>query len=197
VGGRRLVDVTLDNLRDLPPEARASLYWETDTDDEPADPGFEKEEWFSGVMLEWGTCGLALAEPDRGNVAFAQFAPPSFFPRLSRFRCGRVSQDAVYLAYCYVVPARRGYGMGSQLVRAVGGSLLDRDLRALEALGDRERGDGWVLPASFLGANGFHVVREDPRYPLMRLDLSTAVRPKEAAGWVAVPGVAVGCIFYN
>lgn len=80
--------------------------------------------------------------------------------------------------------------MGTQLVRAVARSLADRDVRALEALGDRERADGWVLPASFLEANGFHVLLEDPRFPLMRLDLTTAVQPREAASWAAVPGVA-------
>ena len=190
MGGRRLLDVTLDNLGDLPAETRVSLYWETDTDEPPPDPAFEKEEWFSEVLLEWGTCGLALVEEGRGTVGFAQFAPASFFPRLSRFRCGRVSEDAVYLAYCYVVAVRRGFGVGTQLIGAVAGGLADRDVRAVEALGDREAGDGWVLPASFLGANGFQVLLEDPRFPLMRLDLSTAVRPREAVGWAAVPGVA-------
>ena len=190
MGGRRLVDVTLSTLRDLPPETRTSLYWETDADGDPADPAFQKEEWFSEVLLEWGTCGMALVEEDRGTVGFAQFAPPSFFPRLSRFRCGRVSEDAIYLAYCYVVAVRRGFGVGTQLIRSVAGALAERDVLALEAIGDRERSDGWVLPAPFLGANGFHVVLEDPRFPLMRLDLSTAVQPREAAGWAAVPGVA-------
>ena len=190
MAGRRLVDVTLDNLRDVPPEPRTSLYWESDTDKESADPAFDKEEWFSEVLLEWGACGLALVEEDRGTVGFAQFASPLFFPRLSRFRCGRVSENAVYLAYCYVVAVRRGFGVGTQLIRAVAAALLERDVRALEAMGDRERSDGWVLPASFLGANGFQVVLEDPRFPLMRLDLTTAVQPKEAAGWAAVPGVA-------
>ncbi len=190
MGGRRLIDVTLDNLRDIPAETRMSLFWETDTDEVPSDPGFEKEEWFSEVLLEWGGCGLALMEDDRGTVGYAQFAPASFFPRLSRYRCGRVSEDAVYLAYCYVMAIRRGFGVGTQLIRAVARSLVDRDVRALEALGDRERADGWVLPASFLGANGFHVLLEDPRFPLMRLDLATVTEPEEAATWAAVPGPA-------
>lgn len=191
MGGRRLIDVTLDTLGDLPAKTRASIYWETDTDEPPPDPAFEKEEWFSQVLLEWGGCALALVEEGRGPVGFAQFAPPSFFPRLSRFRCGRVSGDAVYLAYCYAVPARRGFGVGTQLVRAVAASLLSRDVRALEALGDRERADGMVLPAPFLGANGFQVLLEDSRFPLMRLDLTTAIQPKEAARSAAVvPGMA-------
>lgn len=190
MGGRRLIDVSLDNLRDVPAETRTSLFWETDTDEVPSDPGFEKEEWFSEVLLEWGGCGLALMEEDRGAVGYAQFAPPTFFPRLSRYRCGRVSEDAVYLAYCYVATVRRGFGVGTQLIRAVARSLIDRDIRALEALGDRERADGWVLPAAFLGANGFHVLLEDPRFPLMRLDLTTTVQPQEAVSWAAVPGPA-------
>lgn len=192
MGGRGLVDVTLDNLRDVPSEVRSTLYWETDTDEEPPDPGFEKEEWFSEVLLEWGGCGLMVTEDELGSVAFAQFAPPAFFPRLARFRSGLVSADAVYLSYCYVVAVRRGFGLGTHLVRAVARTLLGREMRAVEALGDRERADGWVLPASFLGANGFHVVREDPRFPMMRLDLHTAVEPEEAMEAAALPLPAPG-----
>jgi len=42
----------------------------------------------------------------------------------------------------------------------------------VEAIGDR-RSDGkeWVLPVTFLAANGFRVVRDDERHPLLRLDL--------------------------
>jgi GNAT superfamily N-acetyltransferase len=153
------------------------VFWELDADP-PVDPRFEKEEWFSSTMLEWGTCGKLLIE-DREALGFAEYAPASLFPRLGRFRSGRVSSDAVYLSYCYVVERRRGFGLGTELVRAVARDLVDRGYRALEALGDRERsGESWVLPAPFLLANGFGVVRDHPRFPLMRLDLATAVEPE-------------------
>jgi GNAT superfamily N-acetyltransferase len=189
---RRFVDVTLDNLREAPPEILSAVYWEVEVDDPPAEPGFEKEEWFSDVLLQWGTCGKMIVEEDLGAVAFAEYAPASFFPRLARFRSGRVSADAVYLSYCYVIERRRGFGLGTELVRNVGSDPLDRGIRAVEAIGDRAWTDGWVLPASFLGAGGFQVVREDPRYPMMRLDLRTVIRARETAEAAAAPLPAPG-----
>ena len=185
--GRRIVDVTLDNLPEAPDEVRGTLYWELDADNRSVDPAFEKEEWFSEVLLEWGTCGKLAVDADRGSVGFAEYAPPSFFPRLNTFRCGEVSPDAVYLSYCYVVAPRRGFGLGTELVRTVARDLVDRGFEALEAIGDHEAAEGWVLPASFLAMNGFRIVREDPRYPLMRLDLRTAAVPQDAMAAAAVP----------
>lgn len=174
-----------------PPEVLAAVYWELDLDDPPVEPEFQKEEWFSAVLLEWGSCGK-LAMEEGQSVAFAEYGPPSFFPRLSRFRCGTVSADAVYLSYCYVVSRRRGFGVGTEMVRAVGRDVVDRGFRAVESIGDREWSEGWVLPAPFLAANGFAVVRDDSRYPLMRLDLRTALEPQEAVVSAAVPLPAPG-----
>lgn len=55
--------------------------------------------------------------------------------------------------------------------------MADWGYRAVEALGDLTWDGSWVLPASSLAANGSGVVREDPRYRLMRLDLLVAVEP--------------------
>jgi GNAT superfamily N-acetyltransferase len=189
---RRLVDVSLENLRQAPPEALSAVFWEVDVDDPPVEAGFEKEEWFSSVLLEWGSCGKMAVEPDLGVVSFAEYAPAAYFPRLARFRCGRVSDDAVYMSYCYVIDRRRGFGLGTELVRVVARDLIDRGVRAVEAIGDRDWTEGWVLPAPFLSANGFEVVRDDPRYPMMRLDLRTAVAPRETAAAGAVPLPAPG-----
>jgi GNAT superfamily N-acetyltransferase len=189
---RQLIDVTLENLRQAPPEILTSVYWELDVDDPPVEPEFQKEEWFSDVLLEWGPCAKMMVEEEQGAVAFAEYAPASFFPRLGRFRSGRVSGDAVYLSYCFVVDRRRGFGLGTHLIRAIGRDLLDRGVRAIEAIGDREWTSGCVLPAPFLGSGGFQVVRDDPRFPLMRLDLRTAIDPEETAESVAMPLPAPG-----
>lgn len=178
---RRVVDVTLDNLVSAPSEVLEAVFWELEADP-PVEPRFVKEEWFSSTLLEWGSCGkLVLDESGHGPaeqaVAFAQYAPATLFPRVATFRSGRVSSDAVYLSYCYVVDGRRGEGLGTHLVRIVAREMADRGYRAVEALGDLAWDGSWVLPAPFLAANGFGVVREDPRYPLMRLDLRTAVEP--------------------
>jgi GNAT superfamily N-acetyltransferase len=185
--GRRIVDVTLDNLPEAPDEVRGTLYWELDAAGTSVDPVFEKEEWFSEVLLEWGTCGKLAVDEDQGSVGFAEYAPPGFFPRLNEFRAGKVSADAVYLSYCYVVAPRRGFGLGTELVRTVARDLVDRGFEALEAIGDHQAGEGWVLPASFLTMNGFRVIREDSRFPLMRLDLRTVAEPQPATTAAAVP----------
>lgn len=184
---RHVVDVSLENLCQVPLEALSAVFWELDVEHPPVDAEFEKEEWFSAVLLDWGSCGKMALEDDLGAVSFAEYAPASFFPRLGRFRCGRVSADAAYLSYCYVIDRRRGFGLGTELVRAVAHDLADRGVQAVEAIGDRAWTEGWVLPAPFLSANGFQVVRDDPRYPLMRLDLRTAVAPREEAVAAAVP----------
>lgn len=176
-----MVDVTLDNLVSAPAEVLETVYWELDVDP-PVEPRFEKEEWFSSTLLEWGSCGKLVLDEDGDTtpgqaLAFAQYAPGTLFPRVATFRSGKVSPDAVYLSYCYVVDSRRGEGLGTHLVRVVAREMADRGYRAVEALGDLAWDGSWVLPAPFLAANGFGVVREDPRYPLMRLDLRTAVEP--------------------
>src|SRR5205807_3747107 len=112
-----ILDIDLTNLHLSPKQCLTSVYWEIDEDSEDLDPFFHKEEWFSSTLLEWGRCGV-LAMQDDSALAFAQYAPPTLFPRLRRFRCGAVSGDAAYLSYCYVVDGRRTRGLGRDVVRS-------------------------------------------------------------------------------
>ena len=182
-----IVDVTLDNLAQAPAEVRTAVYWELDRDD-CADPAFEKEEWFSSTLLEWGSCGKLALDDDETAIGFAQFAPASLFPRLAAFRCGRVSPDAVYMSYCYVDGTQRGRGLGGDLIRAVARDVVGRGFAAVEAIGDETWDGGWVLPAQFLGASGFARIREDERFPLLRLDVTTSREPLAEAAALARPG---------
>ena len=119
-----------------------------------------------------GRRGSVPTDADDG-AGFAEYAPATLFPRLRRFPTGTAATaaDTVYLAYCYVIEGRRGQGLGSALIREVARAAVDRGYRAVEALGDRAWDGGWVIPVSFLAANGFTVVRDDERFPLLRLDL--------------------------
>ena len=59
---RRIVNITLDNLGDLPPKCRKCVFWELGPvsrarAEESGDPELEKESWVSSVLLEWGSCG--------------------------------------------------------------------------------------------------------------------------------------------
>ena len=166
----RVVDIDLENLHLTPKECMRSVFWELDEEDPDLDPFFQKEEWFSSTLLEWGRCGKLVVDDDEG-LAFSQYAPGTLFPRLRRFPTGRVSQDAAYLSYCYVVEGRREKGNGIDLVRSVGRDVVERGYLGLEAVGDRDWDGGWVLPEGFLSRCGFRVLREHPRFPLMRMDL--------------------------
>src|SRR5207249_7777559 len=95
----------------------------------------------------------------------------TLFPRLRRFPTGRVSQDAAYLSYCYVVEGRRRRGLGLQMIRAVARDVVERGYVALEAIGDRRWEGDWLLPYEFLRRVGFRVLHDDDRFPLLRLDL--------------------------
>ncbi len=183
----RILDVDLENFHLLPKECAASVFWELPDTDPDVDPGFEKEEWFSSTLLEWGRCGKLAVEGGAGT-AFAEYAPPTLFPRLRDYPAARsASSDAAYLSYCFVVEGHRNRGLGSELVREVARDLVDRGYRAIEAVGDREWDGSWVLPELFLVSNGFVVVREDPRFPLLRFDLRDVAEPLRQAERAAVP----------
>jgi GNAT superfamily N-acetyltransferase len=231
ISSPRIVDVDLENVHRIPGVCRATLYWEMDHDDPEVNPGFQKEEWFSSTLLEWGSCGKLLVSdadpasltgsepegtrdvvapevavidhpssstgaripaPAEDGAGFAEYAPATLFPRLQRFPTGAsaAAADAVYLAYCYVIEERRGQGLGSALVREVARAAVDRGYRAVEALGDRAWDGGWVIPVSFLAANGFTVVRDDERFPLLRLDLRSRDEVLSQRAGAAVPDAA-------
>jgi len=181
-----ILDVDLTNLHLCPKECLTSVYWEIDEGAEDLDPFFHKEEWFSSTLLEWGRCGM-LSMDDRDAVGFAQYAPASLFPRLSSFPVARTSSDAAYLAYCYVVEGRREKGNGIDLVRSVGRDVVERGYLGLEAVGDRDWDGGWVLPEGFLSRCGFRVLREHPRFPLMRMDLLEQQPQPVMSGHVSLP----------
>src|SRR3954470_4951371 len=82
---RRLVNITLDNLDDLPRRCRKCVFWELDPvagarASEIGDTELEKEAWVSAVLLEWGSCGK-LVYVDSVPAGYVLFAPPTYVPR--------------------------------------------------------------------------------------------------------------------
>jgi GNAT superfamily N-acetyltransferase len=173
---RRLVNITLDNLDDLPPRCRRCAFWELDPvsrarAEEVGDPGLEKEAWVSAALLEWGSCGKILYV-DAVPAGYVLFAPPAYVPRAAAFPTSPVSGDAVLLMTAMVLPDFAGGGLGRTLVQGVAKDLTRRGLRALEAFGDaRHDGPHCVVPADYLLAVGFKTVRPHRRFPRLRLDL--------------------------
>jgi GNAT superfamily N-acetyltransferase len=156
---RRLANITLDNLDDLPRRCRRCVFWELDPvgrtrADETGESEFEKEAWVSATLLEWGSCGKVVYV-DGVAAGYALFAPPAYVPRSIAFPTSPVSGDAVLLMTAHILPEFASIGLGRVLVQTIAKDLLRRGVRAIEAFGDKawtEPGS-CVLPADYLLAN--------------------------------------------
>jgi hypothetical protein len=181
---RRLASITLDNLDDLPRRCRKCVFWELDPvartrAEEAGDTEFEKEAWVSATLLEWGSCGK-IAYVDGVPAGYVMFAPPSYVPRSVAFPTSPVSADAVLLMTGHVLPEFTNMGLGRMLVQGVAKDLIRRNVKAVEAFGDKNwETPACVLPAEYLLSVGFKTVRPHHRFPRLRLELKTAVSWRE------------------
>ena len=182
---RRLVNITLDNLDDLPRRCRKCVFWELDPvsrsrAEESGDSAFEKEAWVSATLLEWGSCGK-LVYVDNVPAGYVMFAPPAYAPRAVAFPTSPVSADAVLLTTGNVLDEFSGMGLGRMLIQGVAADLKRRGVKAIEAFGDKrwETVGHCVLPADYLLAVGFKTIRPHPRFPRLRLELGTTASWRE------------------
>jgi len=192
---RRLVNLTLDTLEDLPHPCRQCVFWELDPVSAQracasGDPSLEKEAWVSQTLLEWGSCGK-LIYVDSAPAGFAMYAPPAYAARSTAFPTSPVSPDAALLMTAHVVTGFSGGGLGRVLIQGIARDLTKRGVKAIEAFGDAKADQtpiGRQDPAAALGASGaclapadfflsvgFKTVRQHPQYPRLRLDLRTAL----------------------
>jgi hypothetical protein len=202
---RRLVNVTLDNLRDLSVRCRSCVFWELDpvSGERACKSGaaeLEKEAWVSDTLLEWGSCGQ-LVYVDGVPAGHVLYAPAAYVPRAVAFPTSPVSGDAVLLMSAHLMPEFTGGGLGRMLVQGVVRDAARRGIKAIEAFGlarqpaESEEPTEWaaprqtqrrpasehgcILPADYLLAVGFKTVRPHPRTPRLRLDLKSTVSWKE------------------
>ncbi len=181
---RRIVNITLDNVDDLPLRCRRCVFWELDPvararAEDAGDPAFEKEAWISATLLDWGSCGKVVYV-DGSPAGFVLFAPPAFVPRSVAFPTSPVSPDAVLLMTSHIVEEFTGQGLGRMLVQTLAKDMMRRGVRAIEAFGDLRGEPGHcVLPADHLLAVGFKTVRTHPRWPRLRLELKSTVTWRE------------------
>src|SRR5260370_12932316 len=134
---RRIVNITLDNLGDLPPRCRTCVFWELGPvsrarAEESGDPELEKESWVSSVLLEWGSCGK-IAYVDSIPAGYMLFAPPQYVPRSMAFPTSPVSADAVLFMTAHLLSEFTGGGIGRMLVPAMSKDLSPRGVKAFQA----------------------------------------------------------------
>jgi len=184
---RRLANLTLDNLDDLPRRCRRCVFWELDpiarqVAEESGDTELEKEAWLSATLLDWGSCGK-IVYVDSLAAGYVLYAPPAHVPRSLAFPTSPVAGDAVLLMTADVLPEFRGGGLGRMLVQGAARDLSRRGVKAIEAFGDSrpdgEVGKSCIVAADYLLAVGFKTVRPHHRFPRLRLDLKNAVSWRE------------------
>jgi GNAT superfamily N-acetyltransferase len=181
---RRLANLTLDNLDDLPRRCRRCVFWELDPVAgeravQAGDPALEKEAWVSATLLDWGSCGK-LVYVDGAPAGYVLYAPPAYVPRSVAFPTSPVSADAVLLLTAHVLPDFAGGGLGRMLVQGTAKDLTRRGVKAIEAFGDAKwERPACVVPADYLLALGFKTLRPHHRYPRLRLELKNALSWRE------------------
>ncbi len=179
---RAIVSATSNNLKDLPKTCGSCGYWE---EVEPIALGGcfpngqeAKKTWYSTVQDGWGSCGKIVMQDDQ-TLAYCQFAPAGYLPRLNHYNLGPVSEDAVFLACLYIPEPFRGRGLGKLLVNAVQKDMIKRGYRAIETFARRapaRNPSGWL---EFYQANGWKVMKESGSITQLRSDLRATVTWQE------------------
>lgn len=192
--GRRFRPMTAADLAALPDPCARCTFWESGLTDLASSSDSRrqgiKQEWAETVTAHWGYCGVA-AYNDSELVGHLTMAPAGHVPRLAAFATTPVGSDAAVLMSVHVDEAHRGHGVGRHLVQTAAGLLARRDIRALEAVGTYHDGASCMLPAGWLEAVGFAVVRPHPVTPRLRMDLQATQRwrPDLGAAWSRLAGL--------
>jgi GNAT superfamily N-acetyltransferase len=178
-----IVDLDCDNLKDAPEwgsypfSCKYCIYWEFP--EERIDPLKESKEslferklcWLRSTIREFGICGK-IAYANNRPAGYAKYAPPKLIPNSYGYKSGPPSDDAVFIS-CLFIPNRefRGLGLGSQILRCIIDELKRRRVKAVETFARRGSPENPSGPLEFYLKNGFKILRDDPEFPLVRLEL--------------------------
>lgn len=177
---RKIVPLSFANIGDLPPICLNCTYWESAERLSPkcgaATDRVAKEAWIDQTTETWGECGHLLYLGS-DMVAHALYGPATSFPQTAHFAAGPVSADAVFLSCLLVREDARQHGVAKTLLQAIEKSLYCRHVKAIEALAKTSGLDNLSAlgPVEFYLKNGFYIKHDHPLYPLVRLDLKTAI----------------------
>lgn len=208
---RDLRPITPDRVSDLVNQRCGGpapcTFWQTlphNGNGAPVDATELLSEWVATVTTDWAPPGR-IAYVDDEPVAHVLVAPARHIPRLAAFPTAPADPATPMLLTVSVSP--EADLMGSQLRKALFQAAAKDALRlrerAIDVIGVRHlAGLGatpvhpCVLDVDFLGELGFHVKRDHPIYPRLRLDLRTMMSLRDEAAEVVrralarVPGVA-------
>ena len=179
---RRLKPLNFTAPDQLPTPCSACAFWESAGERERrcgtvCDADLQGA-WYRRVTDEWGECGRVAFDGDE-VLGFIKYAPSGFFPQAATFAAAPEDSSVPLIACLHISPDARHHGLGTVLLRAALRDLVGRGDRRVEAFGCTDlvgrRDETPMLGVTFLLKNGFTIVRPDPFYPLLRLDLKSLV----------------------
>ncbi len=168
---RRIAAIRSTNLKDIPEPCKFCSYWESPFGGGET-PSNLKREWFIAVLRNFGDCGK-LIYVDGKPVAYSQYAPGFYFSKAKNYTAGPPSADAIFLSCLFVAPDYRGKGYGKSALLEIVKSLNRKDFKAIETFGNKISKGKPSTPYEFYLKNGFYIVRDDKKFPLMRLDFKS------------------------
>jgi ribosomal protein S18 acetylase RimI-like enzyme len=112
------------------------------------------------------------------------------FPRLRSFNVFPPDSESIFLGCIYVIPEYRGMNIGKRLLIELEKELINEKVGSIESIGKRlddsvcEESylNSPLIPFKFLINNGFYLKKNDPLYPLLRLELKNIVYTYEPSG---------------
>ena len=177
---RRLKPLNFTGASQLPMACSTCAFWESAGERERrcgtvCDADLQGA-WYRRVTDEWGDCGRVAFDGDE-VLGFIKYAPSGFFPQVSTFNAAPEDPSVPLIACLHISSDVRHRGLGTVLLRAALRDLVGRGERRVEAFGYTDlvgtRDQMPMLGVAFLLRNGFTIVRPDPSYPLLRLDLKS------------------------
>ncbi len=129
---------------------------------------------YERIISEWGECGRVAVDDDDEIVGFIKYAPSGYFPQAATFPSCPESGDTVLITCLHIRDDVREQGLGRLLVHAALKDLKSRGERSVQSFACARSVDLSVMPMigmKYLLSQGFTVVRPDPAFPLMQLDL--------------------------
>jgi GNAT superfamily N-acetyltransferase len=170
---RKVIAVTAKTLEQSGLECASCLRWEGILCANNAEKQTVKAEYMKKIIKEQKEFGKIVCAGGQ-TLAYSQYAPVEYWPGISEFKSRPVSDDAVLITCLMVQPLAQGRGLGRVLLQSIESGLVKRKAKAIEVFATRSDNHP-PGPIEFYLQNGFYILRDDPKYPLLRLELKTLV----------------------
>jgi len=137
----------------------------------------KNERKITGFKMHGGKVKAAFV--DRKCIGIILAGNYYLFPRLKSFNVFPPDFKSIFLGCIYVIPEYKGMNVGKRLLIEIEKELVKEKVKSIESIGKRLNDDmdedeyenSPLIPFKFLINNGFYLKKNDPLFPLLRLDL--------------------------